>query len=597
MGVIMSMYRYDKAGYSGEAYDRNVFEANLSTVNKIQRDFWNAKQLLRKKMGKQDDDCIVASDSEIDSKLVLFGSIQKTCTDLIRLIEMYQQRICDLSRDENSMGRFLKDQGSLDKTPAGKLMGVMGKAQCFTSQQRLTMRSSLSRLQHDIETFRLRAIGDTLLTIKNMEEARTHYRASLRWMQDISANLDPEQFKKLEKFRKVQTEVRLNKEKFDRLKWAVCQKVDLLCASRTNLFSVTLVPYQTELSKFWEKSSHCLASVLENIKDHKHYEFKLLKDLNPLTDSNEQYMKSDGAAGTLKKAAGDDELINLADMIDSKNPTDEGDFTNQSKTTQNNEADCDLLGDLLPSSSDRAKKDQDDEMLLDDLLGGGGSGEFEKQWESVFGEFKQAGDDGGSKNKNSLSLENLLIDDDDDDIYNENLIGSLSLNKETNKSAKETDKPTAAAEDSSSGSYLPSQLLDLMTSGGHQAHEAVSNTQATSGLMMMGPQSTTGGSSLLDSDVGGSQFYGMQPPSYASSIGNNQFQQQQHHQQQQQQQLVGSDASAGQLNLNQPPSRVPQTNKSAEASRAAWYDLFAELDPLQNPDNLGKRKEKQKQKQ
>ena len=83
----------------------------------------------------------------------------------------------------------------------------------------------------------------------------------------------------------------------------------------------------------------------------------------------------------------------------------------------------------------------------------------------MFGEFKQAGDDGGSKNKNSLSLENLLIDDDDDDIYNENLIGSLSLNKETNKSAKATDKPTAAAEDSSSGSYLPSQLLDLMTSG------------------------------------------------------------------------------------------------------------------------------------
>ena len=65
------------------------------------------------------------------------------------------------------------------------------------------MRNSLSRLHHDVETFRYRAIGDCLLTINNMEEARTHYRASLRWMQDISANLDPEQYKKLEKFRKV----------------------------------------------------------------------------------------------------------------------------------------------------------------------------------------------------------------------------------------------------------------------------------------------------------------------------------------------------------------------------------------------------------
>lgn len=53
--------------------------------------------------------------------------------------------------------------------------------------------------------------------------------------------------------------------------------MDLLSASRTNLFSATLVPYQTELIKFWEKSSNCLAAVYENIKDHKHYEFKLLK--------------------------------------------------------------------------------------------------------------------------------------------------------------------------------------------------------------------------------------------------------------------------------------------------------------------------------
>ena len=41
-----------------------------------------------------------------------------------------------LSREENAMGRFLKEQGAMDKTAAGKMMAAVGKAQCYTSQQR-----------------------------------------------------------------------------------------------------------------------------------------------------------------------------------------------------------------------------------------------------------------------------------------------------------------------------------------------------------------------------------------------------------------------------------------------------------------------------
>lgn len=41
----------------------------MSTVNKLQRDFWNAKQVLRKKLGKKDEECVIESDSDIDAKL------------------------------------------------------------------------------------------------------------------------------------------------------------------------------------------------------------------------------------------------------------------------------------------------------------------------------------------------------------------------------------------------------------------------------------------------------------------------------------------------------------------------------------------------
>lgn len=61
----------------------------------------------------------------------------------------------------------------------------------------------LHRLHQEVETFRRRAIADSLLTVSRMEKARTEYRGALLWMKDVSQELDPDTYKQLEKFRKV----------------------------------------------------------------------------------------------------------------------------------------------------------------------------------------------------------------------------------------------------------------------------------------------------------------------------------------------------------------------------------------------------------
>ena len=71
------------------------------------------------------------------------------------------------------------------------------------SRFRLALRVPLVRLYQEVETFRYRAISDTLMTINRMESARTEYRGALLWMKDISEELDPDTHKQLEKFRKV----------------------------------------------------------------------------------------------------------------------------------------------------------------------------------------------------------------------------------------------------------------------------------------------------------------------------------------------------------------------------------------------------------
>lgn len=68
------------------------------------------------------------------------------------------------------------------------------------------MCTPLHRLHQEVETFRRRAIADTLLTVSRMEKARTEYRGALLWMKDVSQELDPDTYKQLEKFRKVRGE-------------------------------------------------------------------------------------------------------------------------------------------------------------------------------------------------------------------------------------------------------------------------------------------------------------------------------------------------------------------------------------------------------
>uniref|UniRef100_A0A3P9KQT4 Islet cell autoantigen 1 n=1 Tax=Oryzias latipes TaxID=8090 RepID=A0A3P9KQT4_ORYLA len=214
-----------------------------SVVNKFQQKYWKTKQTFIRVTGKKEDEHVVASDANLDAKLEVRRSFH-----VFALISDHNTACSVLSQEENDLGRFLRSQGSQDKSRAGKIMQASGKALCFSSQQRMALRTPLCRLYQEVETFRYRAISDTWLTVSRMEQSRTEYRGALLWMKDVSQELDPDTQKQMEKFRKVQAQVRSTKASFDKLKNDVCQKVDLLGASRCNLLSHVLTTYQVSVS-------------------------------------------------------------------------------------------------------------------------------------------------------------------------------------------------------------------------------------------------------------------------------------------------------------------------------------------------------------
>ncbi|XP_061571494.1 islet cell autoantigen 1-like [Cololabis saira] len=479
---------------------RALLGDDSSVMARMQKKFWKTKQVLIKATGKKEDEYVVASDADLDAKLEFFHSVQSTCTDLLKVIEKYQYRITRLSQEENELGLFLRFQAERDRTKAGNMMDATSRALCASAKQRMALCPPLQRMQQEVETFRRRAIADTLLTVSRMEKSRTEYRGALLWMKDISQELDPDTYKQLEKFRKVQAQVRGTKGQFEKLKNDVCQKVDMLGASRCNMLSHSLCTYQTTLLQFWEKTAQAMSGIHEAFSGHVPYQFTTLKDLrDPLEqipDSHKQEEKKEK-----DQQSNMDSLIFLEDNKPSGSAADSGADVGSDGRSQSGDTGGGVLAGSAPPTSETGPTPEEDDgepgdmAFLKDLLspGPGAGDDFSREWQDAFGLFESPG-----------------------------------LPAASAEAAGSRAAAAPASSPPSPAGFLPSQLLD---------HSLSSTGWATPPMFQAPP---------------------LQPPS-------------------------------GQ---NQPPPRTPSSavNAASGGSKdmSAWFNLFADLDPLSNPDAIGR---------
>ena len=112
------------------------------------------------------------------------------------------------------------------------------------------------------------------------------------------------------------------KKLFDKLKLDVIQKIDLLSASRCNLLSATLEPYQSAMITFLESTSKSYNGVFEQFKGHPSYQFHILKHILPnngIIDDEEEEEAEDAskqADKAEKKPRRQKKLKEKSDSID-----------------------------------------------------------------------------------------------------------------------------------------------------------------------------------------------------------------------------------------------------------------------------------------
>lgn len=275
----MASTRFYENSTSGLNFDRFVDRFDESTLTKVRQQYWTAKQLIRSKLGKKEDEYLLASDAEFDAKISLFKALRDTSDQMLCCVDDYQHFLGELIQTEISLGRMLKEDGRAEESEAGKAMTAVGRVQTLSAHHRQQIRGPLVRFLNELQVFTERAILDCAETVEAAERARIEYRGSLLWMKKTSNELDPDTENAMERFRQAQSVVRKNKEKLDGLKLDTLQKVDLLAASRCNLFSQLLESYQKCLFKFYEQTSLAYTKIYDFVCEYKHYEFEILKEL------------------------------------------------------------------------------------------------------------------------------------------------------------------------------------------------------------------------------------------------------------------------------------------------------------------------------
>lgn len=514
----------------GSVIGRSYEPHNISTLSKVQQQYWTTKQAVFRKLGKKEDEHVVASDSQLDTKLELFSSVRESSAMMQKTVEQYQDKLLNLSHAENSLGKFLKDNGKVDKTRAGKMMAAVGKTMSYTSQQRLAIRVPLIRLHQEVETFRFRAISDTMATVDQMENSRTDYRGALLWMKDVSQELDPDTYKQLEKFRKVQSHVRKTKGNFEKYKLDCLQKIDLLAASRCNMFSHALATYQNTLLHFWEKTSRTMTAVAESFKGYQHYEFSMLKELTEVGKK----LADDTGSPSLKPYLDANGEIDKDRLIFFEEYHDDGDQDPNDLKSSKSDSLQNLFDSPLKQSNHNSEKAGTTEMgeclmMGDSLLTLGfdsGCSSSQKLLEQVAGSV-------------DLLTNNPEIDDVDKD--NMTLLNEI-LNTDVNSVALSAfnqqwddlfqSKPgTSTDDDTSLQEFLPSQLLDMQKE-----------------------------MTLLSVNREGLEASKTNP----------------------------SPRLSASPKKNDTKINATKSKRVSAKNMSAWFNLFADLDPLANPDAVGK---------
>ncbi|KAL7672266.1 hypothetical protein ACOME3_007157 [Neoechinorhynchus agilis] len=241
--------------------ERRDSASNIRPLWKLKGTIYTARQLItdkiRIKRASLDEGDMYCEDDLFEAKLNLFKALKRSSLNLTRICGGYVRcidSICSIE-DELSVhyGSFRGPSWSCDSQAVSDqerenhsrtidtVLTVFSSILTMSSSARVSVKVPLVRLHNEVTTFHRKALMDTEQSMSRLMKLRTEFRASLAWLKEISKNdLNPEIPETLSQYQSVQNIVKERKDKYDEVKKDITEKIDMLCASRCNMFSKVL---------------------------------------------------------------------------------------------------------------------------------------------------------------------------------------------------------------------------------------------------------------------------------------------------------------------------------------------------------------------
>ena len=97
------------------------------------------------------------------------------------------------------------------KAPAKSMSAILNKSIRLISTSKIDTAPAIDTIYNAVTEAISQHIDEAEYKKLRMEKERNEYRGALAWMKDVSTELDPDTYRQLEKFRKVQGHVKTSK--------------------------------------------------------------------------------------------------------------------------------------------------------------------------------------------------------------------------------------------------------------------------------------------------------------------------------------------------------------------------------------------------
>ncbi|XP_072898988.1 arfaptin-1-like isoform X4 [Hemitrygon akajei] len=219
------------------------------------------RQVLSEKLGRGSK----TVDLELESQIEILRDTKKRYENLLRLARQMSAQFYQVVQTQRQLGDAFGELSvkspELHVSPVSEEFGYNAETQKLLCKNGETLLGAINFFIASVNTLVNKTIEDTLIAVKQYENARIEYDAYRTDLEEL--NLGPRDAITIPKIEQSQQQFQIHKEKFDKLRTSVSIKLKFLDENKIKVMHNQLLLFHNSVSAYFAGNQHQLEQVLK----------------------------------------------------------------------------------------------------------------------------------------------------------------------------------------------------------------------------------------------------------------------------------------------------------------------------------------------